>query len=122
MSQGERRCLAVGAALRSPQSPRSPGGEPVAGLAAPLEELAARLQHSGQLRSLRTRADGGLELVVQALAAAEAERQWRAQNYGLDERCVDAPPSPPPPPPPPRGPGLRVPTLEERRAILREFF
>jgi hypothetical protein len=115
MSQGERRCLAVGAALRSPQSPRLAA----AGAAAPLDEMAARLQHSGQLRSLRTRADGGLELVVQALAAAEAERQWRAQSYGLEERCVatDAPLSPPP-----RGPGLRVPTLEERRAILREFF
>jgi hypothetical protein len=81
----------------------------VAGGAAPLDAAAARLQRSGQLRSLRTRADGGLELVVQALGAVDAERQWRAQWCELGERS-DVPH------------GLRMPTLEERNAILREFF
>ncbi len=108
-SPGERRCRAVGAALQAPPCGAAAPDGSVVGGAAPLDAAAARLQRSGQLRSLRTRADGGLELVVQALGAVDAERQWRAQWCELGERS-DVPH------------GLRMPTLEERNAILREFF
>jgi hypothetical protein len=108
-SPSERRCRAVGAALQAPPRGAAADGSVAGGAAPLLDAAAARLQRSGQLRSLRTRADGGLELVVQALGAVDAERQWRAQCCELGERS-DVPH------------GLRLPTLEERHAILREFF